>query len=172
VVVTTRSARLADVPTQPRRTHIAVPVRDVDVSVDWYTSHTPLTLIARRHDAAGESAWLADPATTSAPFVLVLVSMDADRDRPSLATLAPFAHIGIELPARADVDAVAARGAAEGCLAWEAQELPPPVGYICALTDPDGNMIEFSHDQQVESIANEVWSTGQVAGNGPRPPAP
>lgn len=157
------------VPTSPRWTHIAVPVRDIDTSVDWYVSHTPLCLVARRHDRDGQSAWLADPATTAAPMVLVLVTMDADAASPPTATLAPFAHIGIELPTRADVDAMAARGATEGCLAWQATELPPPVGYICALTDPDGNMIEFSHDQGVESITNEVWSSGMVAGNGPRP---
>ena len=27
--------------------------------------------------------------------------------------------------------------------------MPDPVGYICALKDPDGNVIEISHDQQV-----------------------
>jgi catechol 2,3-dioxygenase-like lactoylglutathione lyase family enzyme len=157
------------VPNSPRWTHIALPVRDLAASIDWYTAHTPLTPIARRHDDQGESAWLADPATASAPMVLVLVCMDADRDEPPTATMAPFAHIGIELGSRGAVDEIAERGAEAGCLAWEAQELPPPVGYVCALTDPDGNMVEFSFDQHVETIANEVWSTGEIAGNGPRP---
>jgi lactoylglutathione lyase len=156
------------VPTSPRWTHIALPVRDVERSIEWYTSRTPLTLVARRHDDEGESAWLADRATEAAPMVLVLVAMDAARAAPPVATLAPFAHIGIELPSRADVDAMAARGAADGNLAWPTQDLPDPVGYVCALTDPDGNMIEFSHGQQVEEITNEVWSTGTIAGNGAR----
>lgn len=155
-------------PATARWTHIAIPVRDVDAAIEWYTAHTPLTLIARRHDDLGQSAWLGDPATTAAPFVLVLVSMDAERDEPPAATMAPFAHIGIELPSREAVDEMASRGAAEGSLRWEAQELPPPVGYICALVDPDGNMVEFSFDQGVESIANDVWASGEVAGNGPR----
>lgn len=63
---------------------------------------------------------------------------------------------------------MAARGAAADRLAWEATELPPPVGDIGALTDPDGNMVKFSPDQGVEAIADEVWSTGEIAGNGPR----
>lgn len=144
-------------------------MHDVDASIEWYARHTPLTLIARRHDSQGESAWMADPATTEAPMVLVLVAMEADAEKGPTATMAPFAHIGIELPTRAAVDEMAARGAATGCLEWEVQDLPPPVGYVCALTDPDGNMVEFSFDQQVETIANHVWSTGEVAGNGPRP---
>jgi lactoylglutathione lyase len=159
------------VPTSPRWTHIALPVRDVDASVDWYSSHTPLTLIARRHDSVGQAAWMTDPAASVAPFILVLVSMDADLDKPSVAIMAPFAHIGIELPSREAVDDMAARGAEEGCIAWGAQQLPPPVGYVCALTDPDGNMVEFSFGQDVESIAAEFWATGEIGGNGPRPSA-
>ena len=40
--------------------------------------------------------------------------------------------------------------------------MPDPIGYICALTDPDGNVIEFSFDQGVYEKAQEVW--GSVAG--------
>ena len=35
--------------------------------------------------------------------------------------------------------------------------MPAPIGYICALKDPDGNMIEFSHNQGVYAKAQEVW---------------
>ena len=45
-------------------------------------------------------------------------------------------------------DEVAARGRAEGCLAWEPELWPAPVGYVCALTDPDGLAlyVEALHD--------------------------
>ena len=32
-----------------------------------------------------------------------------------------------------------------------------PVGYVCALADPDGNLVEISHDQGVYAKAREVW---------------
>jgi catechol 2,3-dioxygenase-like lactoylglutathione lyase family enzyme len=160
-------ARLGGVPS-PRWTHIALPVRNVDDSIAWYTEHTPLTLVARRHDADGQSAWLADPATREAPMVLVLVAMDSASGRQP--TLGPFAHLGIELESRVAVDAVADRGAAAGCLVWPCQDLPDPVGYICALSDPDGNVVEFSFDQHVEELTGEVWDSGVIAGNGARPP--
>jgi hypothetical protein len=38
-------------------------------------------------------------------------------------------------------------GRAAGCLAWEPKEFPYPVGYRCALKDPDGYVIEFSYGQ-------------------------
>ena len=39
-------------------------------------------------------------------------------------TLAPFAHLGIEMPTQDDVDEIAELGRADGCLAWEPQQLP------------------------------------------------
>ena len=52
---------------------------------------------------------------------------------------------------------IAALGAEAGCLSWPAQALPPPVGYICALNDPDGNVIEISHNQGVYDTVQEIW---------------
>ena len=50
------------------------------------------------------------------------------------------------------MDEAAQRGRTAGCLAWEPAELPPPVGYICALADPDGNLVEFSFGQDVAAV--------------------
>ena len=84
-------------------------------------------------------------------------SRPATRRRRAAGTLNPFAHLGIELPERADVDEAARRGAAAGCLALAAAELPPPVGYICMLRDPDGNLVEFSWDQDLYAKARDIW---------------
>ena len=97
------------------------------------------------------------PDNADKPFILVLVSFFRDQDKGQQPIMAPFAHIGIEMPTQADVDAIAAKGAEAGCLAWAAQWMPEPIGYICALKDPDGNMIEFSYDQGVYEKAQEVW---------------
>jgi hypothetical protein len=35
--------------------------------------------------------------------------------------------------------------------------MPAPIGYICAATDPDGNVVEFSYDQGVYSAARATW---------------
>ena len=95
-------------------------------------------------------AWIAEPDRPGTPFVLVLIGPpDASGEHPPQPILTPLAHLGIELDSRAAVDEVAQRGRTDGCLAWEPAELPPPVGYICALTDPDGNLVEFSFGQDV-----------------------
>jgi lactoylglutathione lyase len=147
-------------PPTMRWTHIALPVTDIDETIAWYLRFTPLELLDRREDADGCSAWLGHRDQVDKPFVLVLVSFIRDHDKGPQTTMAPFAHIGIEVTSRAEVDAIAERGAAEGCMEWAPAELPPPVGYVCALTDPDGNMIEFSYDQGVYATVQEVWGSG------------
>jgi predicted lactoylglutathione lyase len=64
------------------------------------------------------------------------------------------------VPERADVDAVAALGRERGCLRWEPRQMPEHIGYICALEDPDGNVIEFSHAQKVFSTVRALWGEG------------
>ncbi len=144
-------------PTGVRWTHIALPATDIDKTIAWYESFTPLRLLDRREDADGYGAWLGHPDQGDKPFILVLVSFFRDQDKGQQPIMAPFAHIGIEMPSKAAVDEIAEKGRAAGCLVWEAQWMPDPIGYICACTDPDGNMIEFSYDQGVYEKAQEVW---------------
>ncbi|MEN9505469.1 MAG: hypothetical protein RI958_1395 [Actinomycetota bacterium] len=146
-------------PPTMRWTHIALPATDIDTMIDWYTRFTPLELLDRREDADGYGAWLGHSDQADKPFILVLVSFFRDQDKGAQPIMAPFAHIGVEVTSRAEVEAIADRGRAEGCLVWEPTDMPPPIGYICALKDPEGNMIEFSYDQGVYAKAQEVWGT-------------
>lgn len=146
-------------PPQMRWTHIALPATDIDKMIDFYTRFTPLELLDRREDPDGYGAWLGHPDQADKPFILVLVSFFRDQDKEAQPIMAPFAHIGIEVTSRAEVEEIARRGEAEGCLAWPPTDMPPPIGYICALTDPEGNMIEFSYDQGVYAKAQEVWGS-------------
>jgi predicted lactoylglutathione lyase len=77
------------------------------------------------------------------------------------AVLAPFAHLGIEMSEKSNVDEIATRAEAAGCLAMPPTMMPPPIGYICMLRDPDGNMVEFSWDQGVWSTLQERWGTNR-----------
>ena len=140
-----------------RWTHIALPCHDIDKSIDWYKRYTTLELLDRRSDVDGFGAWLGHPDQAEHPFILVLVSFFRDQDKGPMPIMAPFAHIGIEVPSRAEVERIAAMGEAEGCLMWKPIDLPQPVGYICAVTDPDGNVVEISHNQGVYDKAMEVW---------------
>ncbi len=147
-------------PPEARWTHIALRVQDIQATIDWYTEFTPLELLDRREDEQGYGAWLGMSDTYDKPFILVLAQFFPDKDPfadAPLATLAPFAHLGMELPTKEAVDQMAARGAEGGCLGMPAVLMPAPIGYICMLRDPDGNMVEFSWDQGVYVTAQERW---------------
>ncbi|WP_307804218.1 VOC family protein [Micromonospora echinofusca] len=140
---------------------MALPTGDLDKAIDFYTALTPLVVVARFADADGESVWLSNDKQVETPFVLVLVSFNKDKGG-KLGLLTPFAHIGIEVPNREDVDALAVRARELGCLHWEPRDMPDPVGYICALKDPDGNVIEISHNQQVFDTVRRLWGSADV----------
>jgi lactoylglutathione lyase len=142
--------------TSARWTHIALPTGDLAKAIEFYTTLTPLVVVERFSDADGESAWLSNDKQVETPFVLVLVSFNKDKGG-RLGLLGPFAHIGVEVPARSDVDEIAAKARELGCLHWEPRDMPDPVGYICALTDPDGNVIEISHNQRVFDTVRRRW---------------
>lgn len=147
-------------PERPRWTHVALRVADIEASIRWYEEYTPLELLERRADADGFGAWLGHPDAADRPFILVLAQFLPGHDPYAgtpFGSLQPFAHLGIELPTREEVDDMAARGEANGCLSFPATQLPPPVGYICMLRDPDGNLVEFSFDQGVYATAQAVW---------------
>ena len=147
-------------PSRPRLTHIALRVRDVERSIEWYERYTPMRVLRRFSDDYGTGVWLADPADRACPFVLVLSQFIPEFDPFGYApatVLGPYAHLGFELDDRAAVEAVAEKAAESGILTYPPTEMPEPIGYICFVEDPDGNTIEFSHGQGTYAILDEEW---------------
>jgi lactoylglutathione lyase len=145
--------------TQARWTHVALPTGDLERSIAFYTELTPLVVVERFEDADGASAWLSNDRQVETPFVLVLVSFNKDRGG-QLGILKPFAHIGVEVPSRQDVDTLAEKAREMGVLHWEPQYVNEQVGYVCALRDPDGNVIEISYGQKVFETVRKLWGAG------------
>jgi lactoylglutathione lyase len=144
--------------TSPRWTHVALPTGDLERAIEFYTTLTPLVVVERFEDDAGVSAWLSNDKQVETPFVLVLVGFNKDKGGQH-GLLTPFAHLGIEVPNRSDVDDYAEKARGMGCLHWEPQYVNEQVGYVCALKDPDGNVIEISHDQKVFVTVRKLWGT-------------
>ena len=152
--------------TEPRWTHVALPVTDLEKSIEFYTTLTPLVIVARNEDENGHGVWLSNDKQVETPFVLVLAEfipemagrfgIEPGKPHP---TLSPFAHIGIELPSKEDVDAVAERAREMGVLEWEPRMMAAHIGYICSVRDPDGNVIEFSWNQKVFTRVQELWGS-------------
>ena len=148
---------------RPKRstwTHIALAVKDLDAAIPGSQRFTHLRVLAEAKDDDGRSAWLGDPTQADSPFILVLAHFYPGHDPFAPAPhhpMAPFAHIGIESPTKEGVEEIAAAAEETGCLVLGPRQMPKQIGYICMIRDPDGNIVEYSHDQGVYEKAKEVW---------------
>jgi catechol 2,3-dioxygenase-like lactoylglutathione lyase family enzyme len=130
---------------RPHLTHLALRVRDVGATVDFYQRYGGLHVVHEREDDGVRVVWLSEQAEDPS-FVIVFIGTGAGLTRP--ADLGN--HLGYDLPSRAAVDEVAARARAEGILLQGPVYAGPIVGYFCMVRDPDGNVIEFSHGQPIK----------------------
>ena len=137
----------------PTLTHIALHVRDLAASTAFYRDWCALDLV---HERADEGVvWLAEPGRAR-DFVLVLIGGGPERSRIE----GDYGHLGFALADRTAVDVAAARAREAGLLAWGPYDEPWPTGYYCGLSDPDGNLVEFSYGQPLGPGA-EGSSRGQ-----------
>ena len=127
---------------RPMLTHLAFHVRDLDASMAFYRAYCGMQLVHERVTDGRRVVWLAEPGREH-EFIFVLVP--GGQGKPPAAT--DYSHLGFALESRAAVDAIADRARGAGSLVWEPRQEPYPVGYYCGISDPDGNMVEFSYGQ-------------------------
>ena len=130
-------------------THVALPVTDIDASIDFYRSYADMEVVHRRHDddTATTVVWLSD---RTRPFVIVLIEQAAVSH-----ALGGFAHLGVGCASRADVDDRCARARAEGRDVFGPTDSGSPVGYWAIIADPDGHNLELSHGQEVGIVVEQ-----------------
>jgi lactoylglutathione lyase len=116
-----------------------------------------MEVIHERTDAETglRTAWLAnaeDRTEQAATFVIVLICGSLPKAvtgdiKEEYGFLRSISHLGISLDSRDDVDRVAVMAKEDGCLLLGPMYRNEVVGYICLVTDPDGNNVEFSVEQ-------------------------
>jgi catechol 2,3-dioxygenase-like lactoylglutathione lyase family enzyme len=126
----------------PAFTHLALHVRDLEACIAFYQDYTGMKLVHERMSGADRVVWLAEPGRET-QFVVVVLPGGPGRSQAST----DYSHLGFALESRDAVDAIAERGRRDGILVWEPRQEPFPVGYYCAVRDPDGNFVEFSYGQ-------------------------
>jgi len=127
----------------PAFTHCALHVQDVDASISFYEQYCGMKVVHSHGSNPEErTVWMAEKGRET-EFVLVLVSGGKRQNRMD----GEMTHYGFAVVSRDAVDEIAERAREAGALYWEPQDLPPPVGYLCAVTDPDGYVVEFSYGQ-------------------------
>jgi catechol 2,3-dioxygenase-like lactoylglutathione lyase family enzyme len=124
-------------------THIALPVADVDRSIEFYAEYAGMQVVHRRIDAATGVAvvWLCD---RTRPFVIVLIQTASVQ-----TVLSPLAHLGVGCKSREVMDALCAQARQADILLQEPQDSGYPIGYWAFLRDPDGHTLELSYGQEI-----------------------
>jgi catechol 2,3-dioxygenase-like lactoylglutathione lyase family enzyme len=135
---------------QPVLTHFALAVHDLAASVAFYGRYCGLRISRDRGSGSDRVVWLAEPGRERE---LILVLMEGDARAPQAP--GDYSHFGFALASREEVDEVARRARAEGCLAWPPTQEDYPVGYYCGVRDPSGNVVEFSYGQPLGPGAPE-----------------
>ncbi len=131
-------------------THVALPVTDVEASLDFYRRYAEMDVVHRRRDddTGNEVVWVSD---RTRPFVIVLIEQD-----PSSGNLTGFSHLGVGCESRAEVDRRCELARGEGRTVFGPLDSGPPVGYWGFIADPDGNNLELSHGQEVGLTVEEA----------------
>ncbi|NEO33767.1 MAG: VOC family protein [Symploca sp. SIO3C6] len=132
-------------------THIALPVADIERSLEFYATYAGMQVIHRRLDAETGTVvvWLCDHTR---PFVIVLIQTDSVHP-----ILSPFAHLGVGCKSRQHLDALCQRAQQEGILLQEQQDSGYPIGYWALLRDPDGHTLELSYGQEVGLTVEKTY---------------
>lgn len=118
-------------------THIALPVRSLDATIAFYARYAAMQVVHRRPGVI----WLSDKTR---PFVMVFFEVE-----DAIIPLAQYAHLGVGVASRAEVDRLCDQAQAEGCLETAPSDAGAPVGYWAILRDPDGHRLELAFGQEV-----------------------
>lgn len=123
-------------------THIALHVRDPQKSLEFYQKYCQLKVVLDRMDGSKRVLWMGEEGKEK-EFILVFI---AGGKKPSQAS-DDYSHLGFAVKDREDVERIATLAEREGRLVWGVREEPYPVGTYCGVSDPDGNILEFSFGQ-------------------------
>lgn len=131
-------------------THIALPVANIERSIEFYATYAGMQVIHRRIDAESGVAvvWLSD---RTRPFAIVLIQTGSVHP-----VLSPLAHLGVGCQSRESMDALCQRAQQEGVLLKAPQESGYPVGYWAFLRDPDGHTLELSYGQEIGLTLEQI----------------
>ncbi len=124
-------------------THIALPVTNVERSINFYSTYAGMQVVHRRIDAEAGVAvvWLCD---RTRPFIIVLIQTSSVH-----SVLSPLAHLGVGCESRKFVDVLCEKAKQEGVLLQEPKDSGYPIGYWAFLQDPDGHTLELSYGQEI-----------------------
>ena len=128
----------------PKFTHVALLVNDVDKTADFYIKYCNLKVFSRRMDpnTGFRVIWLGQD------LKFVIVAFESEK-KPMQSITKPLSHLGFALNSKEEVDKISEIAKEEAILNYGPVYIDTDVGYICEILDPDRNSVEFSFGQKL-----------------------
>jgi len=125
-------------------THIALHVHDLDQSIAFYENYCRLRLFHDRIDprTGDRVVWMSEELENP-HYVIVLMPGGSKKKQAKN----DYGHLGFAVETKEKVKDLAKKAKADNCLVWDVMDEPYPVGTLCGVSDPDGNVVEFSFGQ-------------------------
>lgn len=135
-------------------THIALPVSQLEQSIEFYATYADMQVVHRRIDSESgvAVAWLTDQTR---PFVIVLIQTSSVHP-----VLSPLAHLGVGCRSREAMDKRCDQARQAGVLIEGPKDSGYPVGYWAFLRDPDGHTLELSYGQEIGLTVEQANQLG------------
>ena len=127
-----------------RMTHVGLHVAAIEDCIAFYARYCGMKVIDDQERDGRRNVLMAEPGEER-HFVFHLMAggedlpPHPDSDR----------HFGFAVESREAVDEACRKGKEDGILIWPPEDGPLPHGYFCAVKDPNGNTVEFSHGHLV-----------------------
>jgi len=133
----------------PEWHHNLFKVQDADLSIRFYSEYLGMGAVQDQKDGDGNRwVWLRFSENPYAPlFVLVEDSRmkKTDNNKKTPTTPSSFQLFSFRLPDLKPVEEIAAKAEKDHCLVESAKYGGHLKGYYCQISDPDGNLLEFSY---------------------------
>ena len=128
----------------PEWHHVLFTVKDADNSIRFYSDYLGMAAVQDQRDSDGKRWVSLRFAENPYAPLFVLVEDTPAKKGPSAAasSLKTFCFRLLDLK---PVEEISAKAKAAGCLVEASQYGGNLRGYFCVVSDPDGNLMEFSH---------------------------
>ncbi|WP_445249250.1 VOC family protein [Microcoleus sp. OTE_8_concoct_300] len=140
-------------------THIALPVSDVDRTIEFYSKYAGMQVVHRRIDAKAGVAvvWLSD---RTRPFVIVLIQTESVHP-----VLSPFAHLGVGCKSREYMDSLCDKARQEGVLLEEPKDAGyPATGLFCETRTVTRSNYPTGKKSDLQWIKHKIKPANRIRG--------
>jgi lactoylglutathione lyase len=136
----------------PEWHHVLFKVKDADQSIRFYSEYLGMGAVLDQKDADGKRwVWM---RFSENPYAPLLVFLEDTQLKTIPAASNSLQHFSFRVADMKPVEEISTKAKAGNCLKEAANYGGHMKGYFCVVSDPDGNLLEFSY--QLSSKPGQV----------------